>query len=128
MFHRHLWASLSTNILPSILNRPSLTRQNQSVFLPAEEYCHNDQGTNEYPLSVCLESCLGASFMINAAYIVPHTQSSIMVRDRLNDYQYRQCAVSCILQKRSFSTAYIHPMGLLSTGKEDLDGKDERKP
>lgn len=68
------------------VNGPSLTRQNQSVFLPVEEHCHNDQGTNEFPLSVCLESCLGASFMINAAYIVPRTQSNIMLCDRLNNY------------------------------------------
>lgn len=86
MFQWHLWASLSTNNLPPILNRPSLTRQNQSVFLPVEEHCHNDQGTNEFPLSVYLENCLGASFMMNAAYIVPRTQSSIMVCDRLSDY------------------------------------------
>lgn len=77
MLHWHLWAPLSTNVLPSIHNTPSLSRQNQHVFLPAKEHSHNDQGTNEFPLSVCSESCLRANFMINAACIVPHTHSSV---------------------------------------------------
>lgn len=85
MFHWHLWASLSTSILLSILNRPSLRRQYQSVFPPVKEHCHNYQATNEFPLSVCSESGPGASFMINAAHIVPRIQSSVPVCDRLND-------------------------------------------
>lgn len=107
----HLWTSLSTNVLPLMQSRP-FSRQNQSIAQPVEVHLCNDKGTNEFPLSVYLESCLGASFMINAVCIVPCTQNSIMICDRLNDYYCRQYALLSSFKIKTFLTMHIHPLSL----------------